>query len=98
MSFFKKFASNTYAGCANQYHFKNEGGENHTSRVYFKITAGGEYNYSLLFSNIVDGSYRGVGVPNVILDDLRSAVPELANAHPSPRLHFPTLISKRMQR
>ena len=71
MSFFKKFASNTYAGCANQYHFKNEGGENHTSRAYFKITAGGEYKYSLLFSTIVDGSYRGVGVPNVILDDYK---------------------------
>ena len=53
------FFSNTTAGCANQHYFLSDG-KPIKSRAYFKITAGGEYNYSLLFSGILDSSYRRI--------------------------------------
>ena len=58
-TYFKKFTSNTAAGCANQHYFLSDGKPTR-SRAYFKITAGGEYNYSLLFSGILDSSYRRI--------------------------------------
>ena len=58
-TYFKKFTSNTTAGCANQHYFLSDGKPT-CSRAYFKITAGGEYNYSLLFSGILDSSYRRI--------------------------------------
>lgn len=69
MSFFDKFTSNTYAGSANQYLFEMKEGESRTSRVFYKISVGGEYNYSLLYSSITDGSFRRIGKPNVVLDE-----------------------------
>lgn len=57
MNYFKKYTSNTCASSANQHYFVMEKGEIRTSRVFYKIFKGGEYNYSLLFSNIIDSTY-----------------------------------------
>ena len=56
MKYFGKFTSNTTASTQNQHIFHSDG-EIRTSRVFYKITAGGEYGYSLLFSNITDSTY-----------------------------------------
>ena len=53
------YTSNTTAGCANQHYFLTDG-KRRLSRAYFKISVGGRYNYSLLFSGILDGSYRRI--------------------------------------
>ena len=55
MDFFSRFTSNTIAGSANQHTFRPDG--QRTGRVYYKIAHGGTYQYSLLFSNIVDSTY-----------------------------------------
>lgn len=57
MKYFEKYVSNTYAGSANQHFFTMDDGEIRTGRVFYKISVGGEYNYSLLFSNIMDSTY-----------------------------------------
>lgn len=57
--FCQVFTSNTTAGCANQHYFLSDG-KPICSRAYFKITEGGEYSYSLLFSGILDSSYRRI--------------------------------------
>ena len=44
MDFFKSYASNTYAGSANQYFFNMKDGERRTGRVFYKITNAGEYD------------------------------------------------------
>ena len=56
MSFFEKYSSNTYAGSANQLYFSTNG-EVCVGRVYYKISVGGEYEYSILFSNTIDSTY-----------------------------------------
>ena len=58
MEYFEKFCSNTYAGSGNQHCFYMEESEIRTGRVLYKITDSGEYNYSLLFSNIIDSTYN----------------------------------------
>ena len=58
MEFFKKYVSNTLAGSGNQHFFINEAPELvQTGRIYYKLFSGGEYNYSLLFSNIIDSTF-----------------------------------------
>ena len=69
MSYFKKYASNTYAGSANQHVFSMDEGEVRTSRAFYRISAGGEYKYSLLYSSITDGSFRRIGKPNTVADE-----------------------------
>ena len=54
MEYFKKFSSNTYAGSGNQLYFGTEENEIRTGRLFYKISFGGKYNYSVLFSNIID--------------------------------------------
>ncbi len=58
MEFFEKYVSNTIAGSGNQSYFISED-ENalQKGRVLYKIFAGGEYEYSLLFSNIIDSTF-----------------------------------------
>lgn len=56
MEYFKKYSSNTIAGSGNQLHFSTEG-QVLTSRIFYKIAVGGEYGYSLLFSNTVDSTF-----------------------------------------
>lgn len=57
MNYFKKFVSNTYAAAGNQHFFNMPENERKISRVFYKITCGGMYNYSLLFSNIIDSTF-----------------------------------------
>ena len=57
MNYFNQYVSNTYAGSGNQYYFSTEEGERRTGRVFYKIAAGGEYDYSILFSNIIDSTF-----------------------------------------
>ncbi len=67
MEFFQKYASNTYAGSANQLFFGTDGKIN-VGRVFYKISVGGTYNYSILFSNTIDSTYSdgSVSQKNVI--------------------------------
>lgn len=58
MDFFKSFHSNTVASSANQSFFRPQNPNTiYTGRVYYKISAGGTYNYSFLFSNTIDSTY-----------------------------------------
>lgn len=57
MRYFEEFKSNTYAASANQLYFKMNDNEIRTGRVFYKMSAGGEYNYSILFSNVMDSTY-----------------------------------------
>lgn len=56
MKYFDKYTSNTCASSGNQLYFSTEG-KRCTGRVFYKIFKGGEYGYSLLFSNIIDSTY-----------------------------------------
>lgn len=56
MNFFEKYCSNTVGGSGNQSYFST-GGNVETGRVYYRITAGGTFGYSILFSNTVDSTY-----------------------------------------
>ncbi len=57
MKYFDQYTSNTTASSQNQYIFESDGTPV-TGRVYYKISAGGKFGYSLLFSNIVDSTFR----------------------------------------
>lgn len=57
MKYFEKYNSNTYAGSGNQLYFEMNENEMHTGRIFYKISVGGEYSYSILFSNIIDSTY-----------------------------------------
>lgn len=57
MNYFDKYYSNTLGAAANQSVFTMGNGEARTSRAFFKIFAGGEYEYSLLFSDTIDSTF-----------------------------------------
>ena len=57
MKFFEKYVSNTYAASAHHSFFNMGDGEVRTGRVFYKISVGGKYNYSILFSNTIDSTY-----------------------------------------
>lgn len=58
VEYFKKFSSNTLAASGNQSWFKTENSEKeYTGRVFYKVFAGGKFNYSFLFSNIIDSTF-----------------------------------------
>lgn len=57
MKYFEQYVSNTIAGSANHLFFTMQEAEVRTGRVLYKITAGGEYDYSLLYSNIMDSTF-----------------------------------------
>ena len=57
MDYFIKYSSNTYAASANQTYFSMKDNEARTGRVFYKIAHGGNYGYSLLFSNTIDSTY-----------------------------------------
>ncbi len=58
MDFYKKFTSNCAGSAGNQLCFYPENkDEILTSRCFFKVTEGGEYNYSFLFTNTVDSTF-----------------------------------------
>ncbi len=57
-SYFQKMVSNTLAGSSSQTMFKPENAnQEYIGRVFYKIFAGGEYNYSFLFSGSTDSSF-----------------------------------------
>ena len=56
MEYFEKYTSNTYAGSGNQLFFSTDG-EIKCGRIYYKISVGGKYNYSILFSNTIDSTF-----------------------------------------
>ena len=58
MKFFEEFVSNSIAGSGNQLFFNMSEGQTRTGRLFYKISAPGEYDYSLLFSNIMDSTYN----------------------------------------
>ncbi len=70
MEFFEKYNSNTYAASGNQHFFNMNEGEVRVGRVLYKIAVGGEYDYSLLFSNIIDSTYSNGAIShkNLICD------------------------------
>ena len=70
MEYFDRFTSNTYAGSGNQLYFNMVEGEVRTGRVFYKIACGGRYNYSILFSNIIDSTFSNGAVShkNLICD------------------------------
>ena len=66
MKYFDQFNSNTYAGSGNQLYFAMNENEMRTGRVFYKISAGGEYihNRSVFRFHddlVVCGVYRGCG-------------------------------------
>ena len=72
MKYFDRYTSNTLAAAANQHFFITEDSEReYTSRVFYKIFAGGRYNYSFLFSNIIDSTYADGSVShmNLVCDE-----------------------------
>jgi len=70
MNYFRKYTSNTLGGSGNQLFFTMEEGEVRTGRAFYKITAGGRYNYSILYSNIMDSTFAdgAISHKNFILD------------------------------
>ena len=57
MKWFETYSSNTLGAGGNQLIFST-GGNEMTGRIYYKVFAGGTYRYSLLFSNIMDSTYK----------------------------------------
>ncbi len=70
-AYFKNFTSNTVAGSANQHFFTMKEQEIRTGRLFYKISSGGEYNYSVLFSNMIDSTYDNgkISHRNLICDE-----------------------------
>lgn len=68
MAFGGEFVSNTTAGSGNQLFFASE--ERKTSRAFFRVTHGGTFDYSLLFSNLMDSTYAdgAVSHANLVCD------------------------------
>lgn len=57
MKYFDKFVSNTLAGSSNQSFFYGDEEKVTVGRVFYKIFAGGKFNYSFLFTNIIDSTF-----------------------------------------
>lgn len=53
--YFETYVSNSVAGSANQLFFSADRPQ--TGRIFYKIACGGEYSYSLLFSNVIDSTF-----------------------------------------
>ena len=58
MKWFDTFVSNTLGGTGNQLFHRYGDARIRRGRVYYKIFAGGKFRYSLLFSNIIDSTYK----------------------------------------
>lgn len=57
MEYFNHYVSNTVAGSGNQLYFSLKEGEIRTGRIFYKISVAGEFNYSLLFTNVIDSTF-----------------------------------------
>ena len=72
MKFFETYTSNTLASAENQHYFISEDKEKEqTGRAFYKIFAGGKYNYSFLFSNTIDSTFGNGSVShmNLVCDE-----------------------------
>lgn len=69
MRYFEKYTSNTIAGSGSQHIF--ECNQKKFGRIFYKITVGGQYDYSLLYTNIIDGTFANgeFGHRNRIVDE-----------------------------
>ena len=54
--YFSTYVSNTTAGTTTQYWFETDGSRR-KGRVYYKIFHGGKFEYSLLYTNILDSTF-----------------------------------------
>ncbi len=68
MNYFDVFSSNSLAGTGNQSCFLSDG-EIHVGRVFYKVFTGGKYQYSFLFSNIIDSRFTEITHTNCVCDD-----------------------------
>ncbi len=58
MNYFDNYTSNTLAGSGNQFFYINDDTKKVTAcRILYKVFCGGEYDYSFLFSNIIDSTF-----------------------------------------
>lgn len=73
MEYFNNYVSNTLAGTSNQLYFDNSAANGAASdgMMFYKATVGGEFEYSLLFSNSIDSTYASgqSGTPNLKMKD-----------------------------
>ncbi len=69
--YFEKYTSNCVAGTSHQGIRGCEEEKIRTSQIYYKITAGGKFDYSLLFSSITDGTGKMGYKPNTICDTFK---------------------------
>ena len=58
MKWFETFVSNTLGGTGNQLFHRFGDDRTRRGRVYYKVFAGGKFRYSLLFSNVIDSTYK----------------------------------------
>lgn len=58
MKWFETFVSNTLGGTGNQLFHRWGDGRTRRGRIYYKVFSGGSFRYSLLFSNIIDSTYK----------------------------------------
>ncbi len=57
MKYFENFVSNSIAGSGSQKTFSMQNGETRVSRVYYKIACGGTFDYSFLYTNVIDSTF-----------------------------------------
>lgn len=72
MRYFEEFSSNSTAGSGNPYFFCPEDPEKKiVGRTYYRITFGGEYRYSLLYSNLIDSTFADGNIShcNLVVDE-----------------------------
>lgn len=89
MHYFDRYTSNTTAGSANQLFFEPSlSTEQCIGRVYYRVYAAGEYNYSFLYSNVTDSTFDHGDrsranriLPSWTIHALRAAV--VSNADPN---------------
>ena len=92
MRYFTDYSSNSAAAAGNQSFFEPcDAAETLVSRAFFKISAGGRYNYSLLFSNITDSTFAdgshsrcNMALGEWYIDSLRVAACDSCNIEAMP--------------
>ena len=69
MKYFDTYVSNTTAGSGSQTVFFSDNLP-HTGRVFYRVTTGGRFNYSFLFTNIIDSTFSDGSVTrkNYVVD------------------------------
>ena len=69
MNYFNTYVSNTTAGSGSQTVFFSDD-RPHTGRVFYRVTTGGKFNYSFLFTNIIDSTFSDGSVTrkNYVVD------------------------------